>query len=462
MTLIKNISGFRGTIGGNNLENLTPTDIVTSISAFSRLIKENNPNSSSFTVMTGRDGRKSGRMIQSIVNSTFNSMGINVIDAGLSTTPTICWGVLNNDSVGGLMITASHNPEEYNGLKFFNSEGEFLSREDVSKLIEYSESKNHIFSSNNSLGTITRYDRLIDDHVDAILNLKILPLDEIRELKLSVSADAINSGGSIAIPKLLDRLNIQYNIINSEIKGVFNHTPEPLAENLTDLSESIKVNKSDFGIAVDPDVDRLVFFDENGEILGEEYTQVFCSDFVLSKNKGDTVSTLSSSNALKDLTISYGQKYYSTPVGEMNVVKKMKEVSSIVGGEGGGGIIYPELHYGRDALVGIALFLGLLVDKKCKVSELKSQYSSYYMKKIKITLKDSKLIDRTFNVITENYSELSPNTEDGVRIDFVDAWVHMRKSNTEPIIRIFAEANSQDIADTYALKIEKEIKSISS
>jgi phosphomannomutase len=462
MTLIKNISGFRGTIGGNNLENLTPTDIVTSISAFSRLIKENNPNSSSLTVMTGRDGRKSGRMIQSIVNSTFNSMGINVIDAGLSTTPTICWGVLNNDSVGGLMITASHNPEEYNGLKFFNSEGEFLSRKDVSKLIEYSESKNHIFSSNNSLGTISEYDRLIDDHVDAILNLKILPLDEIRELKLSVSADAINSGGSIAIPKLLDRLNIQYNIINSEIKGVFNHTPEPLAENLTDLSESIKVNKSDFGIAVDPDVDRLVFFDENGEILGEEYTQVFCSDFVLSKNKGDTVSTLSSSNALKDLTISYGQKYYSTPVGEMNVVKKMKEVSSIVGGEGGGGIIYPELHYGRDALVGIALFLGLLVDKKCKVSELKSQYSSYYMKKIKITLKDSKLIDRTFNVITKNYSELSPNTEDGVRIDFDDAWVHMRKSNTEPIIRIFAEANSQDIADTYALKIEKEIKSISS
>ncbi len=462
MTLIKNISGFRGTIGGNNLENLTPTDIVTSISAFSRLIKENNPNSSSLTVMTGRDGRKSGRMIQSIVNSTFNSMGINVIDAGLSTTPTICWGVLNNDSVGGLMITASHNPEEYNGLKFFNSEGEFLSREDVSKLIEYSESKNHIFSSNNLLGTISEYDRLIDDHVDAILNLKILPLDEIRELKLSVSADAINSGGSIAIPKLLEKLNIQYNIINSEIEGVFNHTPEPLAENLTDLSESIKVNKSDFGIAVDPDVDRLVFFDENGEILGEEYTQVFCSDFVLSKNKGDTVSTLSSSNALKDLTISYGQKYYSTPVGEMNVVKKMKEVSSIVGGEGGGGIIYPELHYGRDALVGIALFLGLLVDKKCKVSELKSQYSSYYMKKIKITLKDSKLIDRTFNVITENYSELSPNTEDGVRIDFDDAWVHMRKSNTEPIIRIFAEANSQDIADTYVLKIEKEIKSISS
>ena len=462
MTLIKNISGFRGTIGGNNFENLTPTDIVTSISAFSRLIKENNPNSSNLSVMTGRDGRKSGKMIQSIVNSTFNSMGINVIDAGLSTTPTICWGVLNNDSIGGLMITASHNPEEYNGLKFFNSDGEFLSREHVSKLIEYSESKDHIFSSNKSLGSITEYERLIDDHVDAISNLKILPVKEIRDLNLSVSADAINSGGSIAIPKLLDKLNIKYNIINSEIKGVFNHTPEPLAENLTDLSKSIKVNKSDFGIAVDPDVDRLVFFDENGTILGEEYTQVFCSDFVLSKNKGDTVSTLSSSNALKDLTISYGQKYYSTPVGEMNVVKKMKEVSSIVGGEGGGGIIYPELHYGRDALVGIALFLALLVDKKCKVSELKPQYSEYFMKKIKITLEDSNLIDRSFKVIAENYSELSPNTEDGVRIDFEDAWVHMRKSNTEPIIRIFAEANSQDIANRYALKIEKEIKSIGS
>ena len=460
MTLIKNISGFRGTIGDKNFENLTPLDIVTSISAFSRLIKEKNSNLSSFTVMTGRDGRKSGKMIHSIVNSTFNSMGINVIDAGLSTTPSICWAVLNNHSVGGLMITASHNPEEYNGLKFFNADGEFLSREDVSKLIEYSELKNHIFSSNDSLGSIDEYDTLIDDHVDAILNLKILPVNEIKDLNLSVSVDAINSGGSIAIPKLLDRLNVKYNIINSEIKGVFNHMPEPLAENLTDLSKSIQVNNSDFGIAVDPDVDRLVFFDENGIILGEEYTQVFCSDFVLSKNKGDTVSTLSSSNALKDLTISYGQKYYSTPVGEMNVVKKMKEVSSIVGGEGGGGIIYPELHYGRDALVGIALFLALLVEKKCKVSELKSQYSEYFMKKIKITLEDSNLIDRSFKVIAENYSELSPNTEDGVRIDFKDAWVHMRKSNTEPIIRIFAEANSQDIANRYALKIEKEIKSI--
>jgi len=304
MTLIKNISGFRGTIGGENNNNLTPVDIVSSIAGFSKLIKENNPNNN-LTVMTGRDGRKSGEMIQNIVNSVFSSMGINVIDAGLSTTPTLCWGVLNNDSVAGLMITASHNPQEYNGLKFFNSEGEFLSKEDVTKVIEYSKLKTYDFAPNASLGTINKYNHLIDDHIEAIINLEILPLKRIKELNLYVVADAINSGGAIALPKLLEKLNIRYKIINSEIEGVFNHTPEPLEENLKDLSQEIIKNNADFGIAVDPDVDRLVFFDENGKILGEEYTQVFCSDFVLSINNGDTVSTLSSSNALKDLTKSY-------------------------------------------------------------------------------------------------------------------------------------------------------------
>jgi len=311
MTLIKNISGFRGTIGGENNQNLTPVDIVSSIAGFSKLIKENNPNNNNLTVITGRDGRKSGEMIQSIVNSVFSSMGINVIDAGLSTTPTLCWGVLNNDAVAGLMITASHNPQEYNGLKFFNDEGEFLSKEDVTKLIEYSEIKTHSFTQNESLGTISKYDNLIDDHIQAIVNLDILPLKKIKELNLYVVADAINSGGAIALPKLLEKLNIRYKIINSEVEGVFNHTPEPLAENLKDLSQEILNNNADFGIAVDPDVDRLVFFDENGKILGEEYTQVFCSDFVLSKNKGNTVSTLSSSNALKDLTESYGYCTFS-------------------------------------------------------------------------------------------------------------------------------------------------------
>lgn len=460
MTLIKNISGFRGTIGGVNNENLTPIDIVNSVAAFSLLIKENNPNLSDYTVMTGRDGRKSGESILNIVNSVFSSMGINVINCGISTTPTLCWGVLNNKSVAGLMITASHNPEEYNGLKFFNSDGEFLSREDVDKLIKYSEHDSFKFSLNDDLGIITKYDNLIDDHIDAIVNLEILPLKDIQSLKLFVVADAINSGGSIALPKLFERLSINYKIINSDINGSFSHTPEPLKENLKDLSKKIKENNADFGLAVDPDVDRLVFFDENGEILGEENTQVYCSDFVLSKLKGDTVSTLSSSNALKDLTLSYGCNYHSTPVGEMNVVKKMKEVNAVVGGEGGGGIIYPVLHYGRDALVGIALFLALLVNRSSKVSKLKDDFPNYYMKKLKITLKDSNVIDQVFGKLVSKYSDLSPNTEDGVRIDFKNGWVHMRKSNTEPIIRIFSESDTQTNADKIAGDIEKEIKNL--
>ena len=460
MTLIKNISGFRGTIGGENNENLTPIDIVNSIAAFSLLIKENNPNLSDYTVMTGRDGRKSGESILNIVNSVFSSMGINVINCGVSTTPTLCWGVLNNKSVAGLMITASHNPEEYNGLKFFNSDGEFLSREDVIKLIKYSEHDSFKFSLNDDLGIITKYDNLIDDHIDAIINLEILPLKDIQSLKLSVVADAINSGGSIALPKLFERLSINYKIINSNINGSFSHTPEPLKENLKDLSNEIKEYNADFGLAVDPDVDRLVFFDENGEILGEENTQVYCSDFVLSKSKGDTVSTLSSSNALKDLTLSYGCNYHSTPVGEMNVVKKMKEVNAVVGGEGGGGIIYPVLHYGRDALVGIALFLALLVNRSSKVSKLKDDFPKYYMKKLKITLKDSNVIDQVFEKLVSKYSDLLPNTEDGVRIDFKNGWVHMRKSNTEPIVRIFSESNTQINADKIALDIEKEINDL--
>jgi len=460
MTLIKNISGFRGTIGGENSKNLTPIDIVKSIAAFSILIKENNPNLYNLSVMTGRDGRKSGESILNIVNSVFLSMGIDVIDCGISTTPTLCWGVLNNKSVAGLMITASHNPEEYNGLKFFNSDGEFLSREDVNKLIKYSNLDSFHFSSNDGLGKITKYDDLIDNHIDAIINLEILPLKDIQSLKLSVVADAINSGGSIAMPKLFEKLSINYKIINSEISGKFSHTPEPLKENLKELSKKIKESNADFGVAVDPDVDRLVFFDENGEILGEENTQVYCSDFVLSVSKGDTVSTLSSSNALKDVTMSYGCNYHSTPVGEMNVVKKMKEVNAVVGGEGGGGIIYPDLHYGRDALVGIALFLGLLVNKSIKVSKLRDEFPKYYMKKLKITLKDANLIDQVFEKFVSKYSGLSPNTEDGVRIDFNEGWVHMRKSNTEPIVRIFSESDTQTNADKIALDIEKEINDL--
>lgn len=461
MTLIKNISGFRGTIGGENNKNLTPIDVVNSIAGFSIFLKKKYPNKTSLKVMTGRDGRKSGQAIHQIVNSVFSSMGINVIDCGISTTPTLCWGVLNNESIAGLMITASHNPEEYNGLKFFNSDGEFLAREDVFEVIKNSEKETFEFSPNDKLGTIDPYHNLIEDHINAIVNLEILPINDIKKLNINITADAINSGGAISIPKLLDKLNISYQIINSEIEGKFSHTPEPLKENLEELSKEIVNNKSDFGIAVDPDVDRLVFFDENGNILSEENTQVLCSDFVLSQQKGSTVSTLSSSNALKDITQKYGCDYYFTPVGEMNVVKKMKEVGAIVGGEGGGGIIYPELHYGRDALVGIALFLGLIVKKGKSVSEIMKDYPIYFMKKLKISLKDSELIDSAFEKIVNKYSDLSPNTEDGVRIDFDNGWVHMRKSNTEPIVRIFSESSSQNIADDIALMIEKEIKDLS-
>ena len=321
MTLIKNISGFRGTIGGENNKNLTPIDVVNSIAGFSIFLKKKYPNKTSLKVMTGRDGRKSGQAIHQIVNSVFSSMGINVIDCGISTTPTLCWGVLNNESIAGLMITASHNPEEYNGLKFFNSDGEFLAREDVFEVIKNSEKETFEFSPNDKLGTIDPYHNLIEDHTNAIVNLEILPINDIKKLNINITADAINSGGAISIPKLLDKLNISYQIINSEIEGKFSHTPEPLKENLEELSKEIVNNKSDFGIAVDPDVDRLVFFDENGNILSEENTQVLCSDFVLSQQKGSTVSTLSSSNSLKDITQKYGCDYYFTPVGEMNVVE---------------------------------------------------------------------------------------------------------------------------------------------
>ena len=459
MTLIKNISGFRGTVEGPPKENLTPFYVVTSVSAFCKFLKEKHGDKE-LIVTTGRDGRATGENFHTIVNRTISLMGINVIDAGLSTTPTLCWGVLNNDSSGGIMITASHNPQEYNGLKFFNEDGEFLSREDMNKVIEFSNSTDFEYQNTMNLGSINIYKNLIEDHVDDILKLDIIPVEKIRSMNINIVVDGINSGGAIAIPLLLDKLSIKYKLINGEILGKFSHTPEPLLENLTELSKEVKKEKADFGIAVDPDVDRLVFFDENGDIFGEEYTQVVCSDYVLSNKKGNVVSTLSSSNAMRDIASHYGCEYFHTAVGEMNVVEKMKEVNAVVGGEGGGGIIYPDLHYGRDALVGIALFLGLLVNKSIKVSKLRDNFPRYYMKKLKISLKDASEIDQIFKKLVSKYSDLSPNTEDGVRIDFNEGWVHMRKSNTEPIVRIFSESDTQINADKIALDIEKEINDL--
>ena len=460
MTLIKNISGFRGTVGGPPKENLTPFDIVTSVSAFCKFLIEKY-NTKELIITTGRDGRASGENFHTIVNRTISLMGIDVIDTGLSTTPTLCWGVLTNDSNGGIMITASHNPEEYNGLKFFNENGEFLSREDMNKVIKYSNSTNFEYQNTMDLGSIKIYDNLIEDHVHEILNLDIIPVEKIRSMDINVVVDGINSGGAIAIPLLLDKLSIKYKLINGEISGKFSHTPEPLAENLTQLSEEVIKHKADFGIAVDPDVDRLVFFDEKGIIFGEEYTQVVCSDYVLSKKKGNTVSTLSSSNAMKDITMKHGCEYFHTAVGEMNVVKKMKEVNAVVGGEGGGGIIYPDLHYGRDALIGTALFLSLLTTTKEKVSEIKKRYSLYFMSKLKIKLSIDLDVDSILSGISEKYSKYNPILIDGVFIDFEYSWVHLRKSNTEPIIRIFTESKSKEEADKLAKEFYDIVNSLS-
>jgi len=460
MTLIKNISGFRGTIGGPPKENLTPFDIVTSVSAFCKFLIEKY-DTKELIVTTGRDGRASGENFHTIVNRTISLMGIDVIDAGLSTTPTLCWGVLNNKSNGGIMITASHNPEEYNGLKFFNVDGEFLSREDMNKVIEYSNTIDFEYQNTMNLGLINPYNNLIEDHVDKILKLDIIPVEKIRSMDINIVVDGINSGGSIAIPLLLDKLSIKYKLINGEISGKFSHTPEPLAENLTQLSKEVKKENADFGIAVDPDVDRLVFFDENGVIFGEEYTQVVCSDYVLSNKKGNTVSTLSSSNAMRDITIKHGCEYFHTAVGEMNVVKKMKEVNAVVGGEGGGGIIYPDLHYGRDALIGTALFLSLLTTTKEKVSEIKSRYSLYYMSKLKIKLSAKLDVDSILSNISDKYSKYNPILVDGVFIEFNSSWVHLRKSNTEPIVRIFTESKSKEEADELATKFYDLVNSLS-
>ncbi len=460
MTLIKNISGFRGTVGGPPKENLTPFDVVTSVSAFCKFLKEKHGDKE-LIVTTGRDGRATGENFHTIVNRTISLMGINVIDAGLSTTPTLCWGVLNNDSIGGIMITASHNPEEYNGLKFFNEDGEFLSREDMNKVIEYSNSTDFEYQNTMNLGSINIHKNLIEDHVDDILKLDIIPVEKIRSMNINIVVDGINSGGAIAIPLLLDKLSIKYKLINGEILGKFSHTPEPLLENLTELSKEVKKEKADFGIAVDPDVDRLVFFDENGDIFGEEYTQVVCSDYVLSNKKGNVVSTLSSSNAMSDIASHYGCEYFHTAVGEMNVVEKMKEVNAVVGGEGGGGIIYPDLHYGRDALIGTALFLSLLTTTNEKVSEIKNRYSLYFMSKLKIKLSDNIDVDSILSMISDKYSKYNPILIDGVYIEFDSSWVHLRKSNTEPIIRIFTESKSKKEADQLANEFYDLVNSLS-
>ncbi len=458
MTLIKSISGIRGTIGGSPSKNLTPLDVVRFTTAYGQWLSENNKGP--LTVVTGRDARISGPMVHSLVNQTLLGMGINVIDLGLSTTPTVAVAVPWEKANGGIILTASHNPKEWNALKLLNADGEFINATAGAKVLEYAEKEAFNYAEVDHLGTLKERSDYIEKHIEATLAIDHVNLEGIRKQKFKVVVDGVNSSGGIAIPELLNALNIEVVKIHCEPNGHFQHNPEPLKENLTDLCNAVIEHKSNFGIAVDPDVDRLVFVDEKGELFGEEYTLVACADYILSKTPGATVSNLSSTRALADITQKHGCSYTASAVGEVNVVTEMKAVQAVIGGEGNGGIIYPPLHYGRDALVGVVLFLSLLVERKVTVSELRAAYPSYFMSKNKIKLKEGMDVDLLLDQIRERYAKERISTIDGVKIDFDAAWVHLRKSNTEPIIRIYTEAKSELKAVELANRFVKEINSL--
>ena len=460
MTLIKSISGIRGTIGGRINKNLTPIEAVKFGCAYGVWLKRNS-NKNKLKVVIGRDARISGEMIQNFVQNSLISLGINVIDLGLSTTPTVELMVKEYNADGGIIITASHNPAEWNALKLLDKYGEFLDNNSGEEIVKISESDDYVFSEVYDLGTITKMNNTMKTHIDSVLKLDLVNTDLIRKTKLKVVIDAVNSSGGIIVPLLLNELNIDYSCIYCKPTGDFQHNPEPLKENLTELCKKVVEEKADLGIAVDPDVDRLVFVCENGEIFGEENTLVACADYVLSKNPGPTVSNLSSTRGLKDVTEKQGQSYYASAVGEVNVVNKMKECNAVIGGEGNGGVIYPKSHYGRDAIVGIGLFLSLLIEKNISVSELLSIYPKYKMVKEKINLSKEIDVDKTLNKLAIKYNNENINETDGLKVDFKDSWVHLRKSNTEPIIRIYGEGRSEEIANSLVNQIKLDIKELS-
>lgn len=459
MTLIKSISGIRGTIGGPVEDNLTPIDTVKFAAAYGTWLKQQR-DKDNYTVVVGRDARISGEMIQNLVMHTLVGLGIHVIDLGLSTTPTVEVAVPLEHADGGIILTASHNPKQWNALKLLNAKGEFLNGEEGQKILELAESNSMSFAEVDDLGYITKNDAYIDLHIDEVLALPLVNKKAIEAANFKVVVDGVNSTGGIAIPLLLERLGVHAVKLYCDPTGHFPHNPEPLKEHLGDLAKEVVNERADFGIVVDPDVDRLAFMDETGEMFGEEYTLVACADYVLSKNPGNTVSNMSSTRALRDVTEKHGGMYEASAVGEVNVVELMKKNNVVIGGEGNGGIIYPELHYGRDALVGVALFLSLLAEKQMKVSELRATYPNYFMSKKKIELTPGLDVDGILKTMESNYSHEKLTTIDGVKIDFADSWVHLRKSNTEPIIRIYTEAPSQAAADTLADNIIGEIKAI--
>ena len=459
MTLIKSISGIRGTIGGKVGDNLTPVDAVKFASAYGTWLK-NYSGKDKLSVVIGRDARISGPMIHNLVVNTLVGLGIDVIDLGLSTTPTVEVAVPLEKADGGIILTASHNPKQWNALKLLNEKGEFLNGVEGEKILEIAEAEAFDFSDVDSLGTIVENDAYMDIHIDEVLNLPLVDVAAVKAAQFKVVVDGVNSSGGVIIPKLLELMGVEVVKLYCEPNGHFPHNPEPLKEHLTDISALVVEEKAHLGIVVDPDVDRLAFIAEDGEMFGEEYTLVACADYVLSKTPGNTVSNMSSSRALRDITNLHNGNYEASAVGEVNVVELMKKNNAIIGGEGNGGIIYPELHYGRDSLVGVALFLTHLANKKMKVSDLRASYPEYYMSKNKIELTPQIDVDAILVAMTEKYKNEDSTTIDGVKIDFASEWVHLRKSNTEPIIRIYTEAPSQKEADVLALRIIDEIKLI--
>jgi phosphomannomutase len=463
MTLIKSISGIRGTIGGQVGDNLTPVDAVKFASAYGTFLKEGAgslENGRKLQVVIGRDARISGPMIHNLVINTLVGLGIDVIDLGLSTTPTVEIAVPLEKADGGIILTASHNPKQWNALKLLNAKGEFLSGKDGERILEIAEAEAFDFVDVDSLGEVISNDAYMDIHIDEVLNLPLVDTDAVAKRKFKVVVDGVNSSGGIIIPKLLEQMGVECVKLYCEPNGHFPHNPEPLKEHLGAICKLVVEEKADFGIVVDPDVDRLAFISNDGEMFGEEYTLVACADYVLSKTPGNTVSNMSSSRALRDITNKHQGNYQASAVGEVNVVALMKETNAIIGGEGNGGIIYPESHYGRDSLVGVALFLTHLANLDVSVAELRASYPQYYMSKNKIELTPQIDVDAILVAMTEKYKNEDISTIDGVKIDFASEWVHLRKSNTEPIIRIYTEAPTQAAADSMANRIIDEIKAV--
>ena len=460
MALIKSISGIRGTIGGRAGEGLSPLDVVKFTSAYAAFILSSK-NSDSNTIVVGRDARISGEMVNKLVVGTLLGMGMDVVDIGLATTPTTELAVTMEQAAGGIILTASHNPKQWNALKLLNEKGEFLNAKEGETILKLAEAEDFTFSEVDQIGKLTAKDDYTQKHIESVLKLNLVNVEAIKAANFKVAIDCVNSVGGIAIPALLDALGVKtVERLYCEPNGQFPHNPEPLPEHLTEISTVMKSGKFDVGFVVDPDVDRLAIIAEDGSMFGEEYTLVSIADYVLQHTPGNTVSNMSSTRALRDVTNKYNCIYEASAVGEVNVVTRMKETNAVIGGEGNGGIIYPASHYGRDALVGIALFLTQLAAEKKTVSELRKTYPNYFMSKNKIQLTPQIDVDGVLAVIKGSYKQYKVNDIDGVKIDFPQGWVHLRKSNTEPIIRIYSEAGTPEQADNFAKAIMEEIKRI--